>query len=292
MSTVLIIGAQGMVGRPVTRRLVQDGFTVRALARNPVKARARLPAAVDVRAGDIQDIASIDAALQGCTAVYVSVDTPPGAQFHSETQGLANVITAARHHAEMRLMTMTGFRASDPAAAAHPWWHIREKYEAGQLVRTSGLPWTIFEPTWFMESLPLFAKGKTMIVFGGVRLEPWWISGDDYGRMISSALKTGAGQGEAIPVQGPQKVPWQEAAQRFARAWDLKMRVRRLPFILLRATGLVSVQARELAEVLKVSGQLNESEPDPSVRQRFGSPALTIEGYAEYVRRTGDFPQK
>ncbi len=289
---ILVVGAQGMLGRPVVRRLVQDGFAVRALARDPAKARARLPAAVEILAGDLREPASIDRALEGCAAVYLSVDHRPGDRFQPETDGLANVITAARNHAGVRLMTMTGLRASDPASEKHPREYIREKFKAYHIARHSGLSWTVWEPTWFMESIPLFAKGQTMIFFGGVRLEPWWVAGDDYARRISRALSTGSEQERAVPVQGPEKVPWAEAARRFAKAWGPPMQVRRMPFVLLRALGVFSADARKLAAILKISEQVNEPAPDPALWHGLGGLPLSIEGYADYVRRIGDFPQK
>src|SRR5215471_13867925 len=151
---VLIIGAHGMLGRPVARRLVEDGIQVKALARRPVAARQLLPREVTVVAGDLEQVDSIAAALSGCQAVYVSVETLPGARFHPETDGLRNVVNAARSVPGLRLLVLSAFGVSSPQAASHPWWHLRLKHETQEIAKTSGLPWTIFEPTWFMESSP------------------------------------------------------------------------------------------------------------------------------------------
>jgi uncharacterized protein YbjT (DUF2867 family) len=292
MKNVLIIGAQGMLGRPVARRLVQDGFRVRAMARRPAAAQILLPKEVEVLWGDLANPGSIDAALQGMDAVYVSVDSRPGEKFHSETDGLRNVIAAAKNHGTPRLLVLSALLSSHPLAAAHPWWHFREKYEAQQIAKASSLPWTLFEPTWFMESIPLFVKKKVFSLLAGKRLAPYWVSGDDYGRIVSAALSKNVGVEETVPVQGPEAISLGQAARRFIQAYDPVIRILRVPFWVLRGFGMLNAQARELVNLLDVYDQVTEPAPNPAVWERFARPELTIETYAAYSRRTGDFPQK
>jgi uncharacterized protein YbjT (DUF2867 family) len=285
-----VIGATGVLGRPVTRRLAQDGVPVRVKARRPDRAAALFPAPVETVPGDLRVTADIDRAIQGCGAVYVSVDSRPGEAFRPETHGLQNVITAAKNHQRPRLLVLSAFGASRPDAAAHPGWHAQEKWRAQDLARRSRLPWTVFEPTWFMESLPLFAKGGSLAVFRGVRLEPYWVAGDDYGRWVSAALREGKGMEEIVPVQGPEKISFAGAAARFAAAYG-GLRVRSLPAWVLRLAALVSADARELRWVFDLSSE-PEPVPDPLTWRKFGLPAMTVEAYAAYAKQTHDFPQK
>jgi len=289
---ILIIGAQGMLGRPVARRLLQDGLQVKALARRPEVAKRLLPPQATVVAGDLEQVDSITAALTGCQAVYVSVETFPGARFRPETDGLRNVVNAARSVPGLRLLVLSAFGASTPQAASHPWWHIRLKHEAQEIAKTSGLPWTIFEPTWFMESFPLFVKSKRFTLFTGEKLDPYWVAGDDYGRMISTALTRNSGVEKIIPVQGPEKLAVEEAARRFIAAYDPSMSILHVPGWILRAAGLINAQAKELSQLLRVYGQVDEPTPDPTMWETYGPPMMKIEDYAAYCRATGDFPQK
>jgi uncharacterized protein YbjT (DUF2867 family) len=281
-----------MLGRPVTRRLLKDGLQVKALARRPEVARRLLPQEVKVVEGDLEKAGSIAAALEGCQAVYVSVETFPGVRFRPETDGLRNVITAARRDTGLRLLVLSAFGASNPQAASYPWWHTRVKHEAQQIAKDSGLSWTIFEPTWFMESLPLFVKAKRLTVFTGHKLEPYWVAGDDYGRIISTALSRGSGVGQMIPVQGPEKLAVETAARRFIAAYDPALRITHAPFWILQAMGLLNSEAKELAQLLKLYGHVDEPPPEPAVWEAYGRPTMKIEDYAAYCRETGDFPQK
>src|SRR6266571_8868758 len=74
MHPVLVTGATGRVGRVVVDQLLRADVPVRALTRRP--AAARLPAAVDVVSGDLTAPESLDAALQGVSAVFLVWTAP------------------------------------------------------------------------------------------------------------------------------------------------------------------------------------------------------------------------
>lgn len=289
---VLIIGGQGMLGRPVVRRLLEDGFDVTVMARRPEKARGALPKNARVVPGDLNVVSTIDQALDGCDAAYLSVDSTPVEKFHPETDGLKNLIAAMGNHPKIRLVVLSALGQSNPGAETHPWWHVREKFQAQQLAVRSGLPWTILEPAWFMESIPLFIRGKNFTDIWGRTLNSFWIAGDDMGRALSRALSENLGVEERIPLQGPERLTLGEAGRRFIALYDPEVRVHKLPFWMLRFAGLFAWQARELANLFDVYKNFQEPPPDPSVWETYGKPALTVERYAEYVKKTGDFPQK
>jgi uncharacterized protein YbjT (DUF2867 family) len=49
-----VTGATGTVGRQVVEQLLRDGHPVRALTRDPAKAKDRLPRDVEVVGGDLE----------------------------------------------------------------------------------------------------------------------------------------------------------------------------------------------------------------------------------------------
>ncbi|WP_112249035.1 SDR family oxidoreductase [Kribbella monticola] len=69
MTTILVTGATGRVGRHVVQGLLEAGTTVRALVRNP--AGAALPEAVEVVQGDITDAATVERAAAGVDAAFL-----------------------------------------------------------------------------------------------------------------------------------------------------------------------------------------------------------------------------
>lgn len=287
---ILVIGAHGMLGRPVTRRLLKDGFSVRAMARNPSRTSGLLPPGADLVYGDLEKIETIDSALSDCDAVYVSVDTPrQGLNFSPETDGLRNVAQAALNHKNVRLMMLSAYEAGK---SSDPWWHVRHKKEAQAIAKGSGLSWTIFEPAWFYESLPLFIQKKSYLALSGFSLLSYWISGDDYARMISTALETGKGAEKTIVVQGKELLDSNEAGRRFIQTYDSSIKMKKVPMFMLRLMGLFSGQMGELVKLFDHYAANPEKEPDPEIWKEYGEPEMSIEDYANYIQETGDFPTK
>ena len=77
--TALVIGAAGAFGSHATKALIRHGWTIRALARDPVSAAARLGDRMPVHwlKGDAMDGASVAAAAQGVQLI-VHAANPPG----------------------------------------------------------------------------------------------------------------------------------------------------------------------------------------------------------------------
>jgi uncharacterized protein YbjT (DUF2867 family) len=74
-SPVLVTGATGRIGQAVVGEVIRAGVPVRALTRGPEA--AALPADVDVVRGDLTVPESLDAALQGVSAVFLLWTAPP-----------------------------------------------------------------------------------------------------------------------------------------------------------------------------------------------------------------------
>src|SRR4029453_16455495 len=73
---VLVTGATGKVGNAIARALVERGDEVRALVRDPARARTVLPAAVEPGVGDVTDPSSLEAAAAGCEVVFNAMGLP------------------------------------------------------------------------------------------------------------------------------------------------------------------------------------------------------------------------
>ncbi|WP_026932142.1 NAD(P)H-binding protein [Glycomyces tenuis] len=67
--TILITGATGTVGRHLVDRLVSDGHRVRALTRDPAK--ARFSPEVEVVGGDLTDVTTLSGAFAGAAAAHL-----------------------------------------------------------------------------------------------------------------------------------------------------------------------------------------------------------------------------
>lgn len=160
-SFVLVTGATGKQGGAVVRALLASGVPVHALVRDPGSERAR--ALGDLGAvlvlGDLDDVGSLTAALDGARAVF-SVQTPDPTG-GSEVRHGRNLVQAARARAVEHFVhtSVSGTGTVDVEHFDEQRWgsfmrlYDRSKAEVEDLVRTAGFPqWTILRPAAFMEN--------------------------------------------------------------------------------------------------------------------------------------------
>lgn len=134
MTRVLVTGATGRIGREVVAGLLAAGARVRALTRDPA---ARLPAGVEVVAGDLTRPESIEPALEDVQSVFL-VWTAPGA---TVSEVVARIAARAK-----RLVLI-----SSPHRTPHPFFQqpnaLRPLHEhLDETVAGSGVEWTILRP--------------------------------------------------------------------------------------------------------------------------------------------------
>ena len=126
---IAMIGATGMLGIPVAIALMEAGFEVTALARNPASARRSLPAAIAIVQADVRDEESLRQGLRGQDGVYLSLSVAPGQRqgdFHTEVQGLEHILAAARETKIARVAYLSALvhdtkMISPPASACCGW---------------------------------------------------------------------------------------------------------------------------------------------------------------------------
>ncbi|MFI6798191.1 NmrA/HSCARG family protein [Streptosporangium canum] len=163
-SFVLVTGATGKQGGAVARALLRSGVPVHALVRDPGSERAAALGALGailVR-GDLDDVASLKAALDGARAVF-SVQTPDPADpmGDSEVRHGRNLVEATRaagvehfvHTSVSGAGTVDVERFDEQRWGAHMRHYWRSKAAVEDLVRAASFPrWTILRPATFMEN--------------------------------------------------------------------------------------------------------------------------------------------
>ncbi|MHC4947309.1 MAG: SDR family oxidoreductase [Planctomycetota bacterium] len=289
--TVLLIGATGMLGRPVARRLAADkAFRVRAFVRDLARGSALLPDGCECIRGDLRNRASIQRAMEDADAVYVNLATPYDRKaWDPELEGTKRVVAAAKKAGVTRLVRIS---AQGVPEAAERWWVARRKLEADEAVMQSGLEHTIFRPTWFMECLPLFWRGRTIMRLGAPREPLHWIAGADYADQVAAALRRKKAVDRVYTVQGPEPVSLQEAVDRFAAALPRRPLTLPVPMPLVRAMRPVSRDAEYVCELMDMTYRYTTDFLAEPTWKDLGEPTTTIEQYVEGMEETGDVPRK
>ena len=73
MKKIAIVGATGMLGKPVAIALANAGFEITALVRDSSKVKSGYPSSIKWIEGDMKKSTDIDQLLRGQDALYLSL---------------------------------------------------------------------------------------------------------------------------------------------------------------------------------------------------------------------------
>ncbi|MEV0586281.1 NAD(P)H-binding protein [Nonomuraea sp. NPDC050310] len=260
--TILVTGATGAVGRHVVRELLERGQQVRAMTRNPAK--AAFPAEVEVVQGDLTDLASFAAALEGVRAVHL-IDVS-GDDYTPLRNGEEIVQLLAGR--KVTLLSSWGEGTLEPA------------------LRASDLDWAYIQPTEFMSNAlawaepvrkhnrieEAFASTKTVMVHEG-----------DIGAVIAVVLTSDGHTGRSYGLTGGERL-------------DIPAKVRLLGEAIGREIEFVELTVDQLREKyrregvpehmvdfqIRVFGEVAEDayQPSSTVQDLTGRPPRTFAQWA------------
>ncbi len=249
---ILVIGATGMLGESVARRLVRDGQPVRVLARDPARALDKLGAGFEIVEGDVERPDTIRRALEGCRGVHVNLmGGPLPADFDRvEHLGTARVAQIAAKLGVERLTYLSGAPAV-PENAHDP--GTKAKIDAEAAIQASGVPFTIFRVSWFMESLSMFVRGGRGILIGNQAHPVRWVAAEDYAAMVSTAYSLPAAANRTFFVAGPEAISKAEALRRYCEVVLGGARMIKLPIGLMRVVATISFDRQLQTDVRRMA---------------------------------------
>lgn len=256
---IAITGGTGFVGRHLAARLAAAGHEVVVVSRgDPVK-EALLTPGVTVVAADITDSVALASAFSGCAAVAhcAGINREIGAQTYAtvHVRGTETVIAASRAAGVTRLAMLSFLRARPDGPTAYH----RSKWDAEQLVRQSGLTWTI------LKAGVIYGRGDHMLdhlshafhtfpIFGlvGLKEQPVRpVAVADVARVLEAVVTGDARLGNrTLAVLGPEEMPLGVAVRRVARVTGRRPFFVRLP---IAAHVVISRVAEQVMRVPLVS---------------------------------------
>ena len=186
--TILITGATGQQGGAVLRHLIGKGFKLRAMTRNPDSDKAKALAAQDVQVvkGDLDDEASLKAALQGAWGVFAVQNTWEAGVDKEEEQGKRLAKLAKEAGVQHFVYSSVG---SAERSTGIP--HFDNKWRVEETVRALDFPsHVILRPVFFMENLPSpwFLNGDKIVTALKPETKLQMVAVDDIGRIGAKAF--------------------------------------------------------------------------------------------------------
>lgn len=276
---MILVTTAGKVGSEASRLLAERGLPVRVLVRHPEKASALAQAGVEVVEGDLEDPATIDAALKGVSSVVlVSLAIP--------AQELSVVESAVRAGVE-HVVKITSESAPDSPIARR---RGQAQIENGLI--DSGLSYTLLKNNAYMQNFlmlaPLIAKTNS---FGSS-------TGDGRIGMIDArdvaavaaevAASPTAHKGKTYWPTGPDQLSYSDVAAILSKVLDRPITFHSLTFEEQRQAminaGLPETVAEDNAKALSLFAQGEAAYVTDAVPTILGRPARTFRQFAiEYA---------
>ncbi len=227
--TVLVTGVTGYIGGRLVPRLLEAGFAVRCLARDPSRLQGRpWLGQVEVTAGDCLRAETLAAAMHGVRFAFYLVHSMAAGHDFEQRDVLAarNFAVAARAAGVGRIVYLGGL--GDPESALSE--HLRSRQETGAVLRETGVPVTEFRAPvivgsgslsfeiirYLTERLPVMICPRWLYT----RAQPIAIRNVlDY---LVAALGTPESSGRIIEIGGADVLTYGDLLRGYARARGLK----------------------------------------------------------------------
>jgi uncharacterized protein YbjT (DUF2867 family) len=222
----LVIGATGLLGQEICRRLTEAGGHVRALVRrtsDPAKRAEFERLGIELVDGDLKDPASLARACAGMQAVISTASSTfsrqTGDSIESvDQQGQLALVDAART-AGVDQFVFVSFRHNP---------HIQypltvAKRAVERAVAGSGMAYTILQSSYFMEiwltpALGFDAPNGKVRLYGDGHQPVSWVSYRDVARAAAAAVSEPAARSIVVELGGPQALSPREVVRMFEAA--------------------------------------------------------------------------
>lgn len=278
MTTVLVTGASGDTGRPTVERLIEKGFTVRALVRkDDARAQKLRDLGAEVVFGDMLSLRDIRLAMQGVQRAYFC---------YPLAEGLveAGVIFAqAAKEQQLELIVNMSHKQSRPAARSKA---TQNHWLSEQVFDWSGVPSVHLRITFFAEWLlyiaPLIRYGRYALPYSkDSRFAP--IAGSDIARIVAGIIENPAPYaGKALSLHGPVEYSHEELAAEVGRVLGKSLPYEQITVsTFLDLLGLQDIQAfRRHFEAVTIDQQEGLlAGTDSTGRAIIGQPLMTVEQF-------------
>jgi len=283
MQKILFIGASGMLGKPVALELLRAGFPLTFLARDVEKMQKLFPNASVVK-GDVFDIASLEAAMAGQEIVYLNLSVEQSSKKNEpqpKKEGIRNVIDAANKTSIKRIVYLSSLIKNYEGMNGFNWWAFQIKHAAVNAIKKSGLCYSIFYPSTFMECLDKQMLQGTRIMLAGRSEAPmWFIAAKDYGVQVAWALKKACDTNQEYAVQGLEPFTSDEAAKVFIENVKSKIKILKAPIAPLKYLGIFNQRMNYAYHICEALNKYPEKFESESTWNDLGKPSTTL---AEYI---------
>ncbi|HSJ87665.1 MAG TPA: NAD(P)H-binding protein, partial [Anaerolineales bacterium] len=234
---ILVTGATGYVGGRLVPRLLEAGYRVRCLVRDPNRLQGRpwLPR-VEVISGDALIPGTLTEAMKDVSVAYYLIHGMQGGQINANRDlEVARNFAEAAEAAGIERIIYLG-ELVDPTADLSP--YLRARHETGYLLRHSHVPVTEFRAGMIIGSgSALFEMIRYLTEREPLLICPAWFFSEaqpiairDVLSYLVEALKSPESIGQVIEIGGSTRLTYADMLLGYAKERGLKRILIRTPF--------------------------------------------------------------
>lgn len=272
---ILITGASGNVGGMVLKRVLESGHPVSAMYRSPSDARTA-PTGVRTVIADFGDRDSLRRGFVGIDALFlVCSPIPQLVEFESNAIVVANEV-GVRHIVYNSAGGAGRWRKSFPK------WHT----EVENVLRNSGVGYSILRPNTFMQNIPAFFAGtiQSQDAFyssmGNSRVS--LIDVQDIAD-VAAVLLVSEPRNKIYELNGAEALTYSEVAERISHVCGRMIRYVDIPMIeqqkALLGSGMPEWTAQALLDLQEFYIQGNGGELTEDVQRITGHPPRNLDQF-------------
>jgi putative NADH-flavin reductase len=283
MKKILFIGASGMLGKPVALELMRAGFEVSLLARDVDKMQKLFPN-INILKGDVFDASSLKQAMKGHEIVYANLSVPQSSkknEAQQEREGVTNIIDAAKNSGINRIGYISSLIKDYQGMNGFNWWAFDIKQNAINTIKNSGINYSLFYPSTFMETIDKqMMRGNKVMMMGKSEAPMWFIAAKDYGVQVAWAMKKAGDSNQEYNVQGLESFTFDDAAKVFCENCKRNLKVIKAPIAPFKLIGYLNSKMNYAAKICEALNKYPEKFVSQRTWDELGKPSITLAQYA------------
>lgn len=278
---ILITGATGTNGQGLVRQLTAAGERVRALVRAPADATGLTGPNVELAAGDFEKPETLEAALRDVDKAFLL--TPLAERF---VEWQSAFIKAAQRAGLKHLVKFSAMGAGVPEIEL-----LRLHGQTDDLLRGSGLPFTILQPNSFYQNI--LSSVETIKTQGAF----YWplknaalstVDIRDISAIAVQALTRSGHEGQTYVITGPEALTFEQAAEKLSAVLGRTIQYVDVPLSAaadsMRKAGMSEWDVRVVSELLGYFASGAVAAVTDTVPLLLGRPAISFEQFAKDYR--------
>lgn len=257
---ILVLGGTGHYGHHIVQSLLGKGASVRVLSRNAGNARKILGEIPEIIEGDITSRESIIEALNGVSAVIISVSAFAPKLIRKlrliERDSVLMVLTEAERAGVSRIVYISIYDIRQDIARRLDIESAEIKAEVENTIAHSNFNWTVLGAAPSMEIFFAMIRGDTMMVPGGGPPALPTVSPVDVGEIVTQTVLRDDLHGRRFRMVGPEAISFPAAAERISITTGKTIRFRKIPLVLPKIAWVITRHLTPFSDLILYINQM------------------------------------